>query len=67
MATLLDRQGAMDEGAAAAYLGVTKPTLQKWRWAKRGPTFCKVGRLVRYLPKDLDAFLDSCKREMARA
>lgn len=45
---------------AAIFLGVKANTLEIWRSQKRGPKFVKIGRLVRYRRKDLDAFLDEC-------
>jgi excisionase family DNA binding protein len=45
---------------AAEYLGVSAQTLSIWRCTKRYPlTYIKVGRLVRYRQRDLDAFLVS--------
>lgn len=34
--------------ALAAMLGVSERTLQRWHAARRGPTRCKVGKLIRY-------------------
>lgn len=56
-----DLRRALTEKEAADILGLTPKALQKWRWQGKGPVFCKVGRLVRYLPGDIDAFLESCK------
>ena len=50
-----------DEKAAAARLGLSVKTLQARRSAKQGPTYVRVGRSVRYLEADLDAFLDGCR------
>jgi len=46
---------------AAMYLQVGKGTLEIWRCARKGPAFVLVGTLPRYLKKDLDAFIESCK------
>jgi hypothetical protein len=48
--------------AAATYLGTTRRTLEAWRLTgssggRAGPVFVKVGRLVRYRPSDLEAFV----------
>ena len=44
---------------AAAYLGLAVSTLNKWRvYGTAGPRFLKLGRAVRYLRSDLDAFLE---------
>lgn len=46
--------------AAAAYLGVAESTLAVWRSTKRYPLpFIKVGRLIYYSKRALDAFLIS--------
>jgi hypothetical protein len=48
--------GRMDTTTAAAYLGVTRATLNFWRWEGSGPRFIKPGR-VYYYKKDLDEWL----------
>lgn len=43
---------------AAAYLCLSKITLERWRWKRTGPPFCKLnGFLIRYDREDLDAFV----------
>lgn len=43
---------------AAAYLGVAKNTLEKWRSYSDGPAYIKISRhCVRYHPSDLEAFV----------
>lgn len=45
---------------AAACLGTTKRTLESWRYEGGGPVFVKLGgRLVRYRPSDLEAFVEA--------
>ncbi len=41
----------------AERLGVSLPTLQRWRYEGSGPPFVKVGRKVRYAAADIDAWL----------
>lgn len=42
---------------AAAYLGVSPRTLEKWRRQGHGPRYVRLGsRLVAYLQRDLDAW-----------
>lgn len=48
----------MDEGQAAVVLKVSPRTLQAWRVRGCGPTFIKVGRLVRYRLKDLQELVN---------
>lgn len=43
---------------AAAYLCLSKITLERWRWKRTGPPFCKLGFLIRYDRADLDAFVE---------
>jgi len=53
-----------DEDAAAAFLGVSKKTLQRWRWCSRGPAWAKlgIGGVVRYRPEDLRSFVEAGSR-----
>ena len=44
---------------AAAYLGLARSTLNKWRCHGGGPVFIKMGRAVRYRPEDLEGFLNN--------
>jgi len=52
----------LDEGALSALLGVSRSTLQMWRYASRGPRYLKIGRLVRYRRVDVEAFLKGSER-----
>ena len=47
----------IDEPVLAARLGVSRSTLQSWRYAGRGPRFIKLGRMIRYRTADIDAYL----------
>jgi len=60
-ATLLGRrEKRLTTGQAAAYIGVSKHTLEIWRSSQRHSIpFIKVGRLVHYNVDDLDAWLTS--------
>jgi len=50
---------------AADYLGISKHTLNSYRWsnAKNGPAYVKMGGKVSYCQKDLDAWIESCRVE----
>ena len=48
-----------DESAVAKRLNCEVKTLQAWRCRGGGPKFCRVGRLVRYLPQDVEAWIES--------
>lgn len=49
------------EADAAYRLGLKVATLRAWRRQGRGPAFLRLGRAVRYLPADLDAFAASSR------
>ncbi|MBF0429286.1 MAG: helix-turn-helix domain-containing protein [Magnetococcales bacterium] len=44
---------------AAQHIGLGKSTLEKLRLTGGGPTFCKMGKAVRYKISDLDSWMDS--------
>jgi predicted DNA-binding transcriptional regulator AlpA len=44
---------------AAEYIGVTKKTMEWWRFTGAGPDFVKMSRLVRYRKKDIDAWVEA--------
>ena len=48
---------------AAEVLGLSPQTLVRYRITGEGPRFRKIGRWVRYVPSDLDEWLDGCTRE----
>ena len=54
-----------NEKQAAEMLGCTVSALRKWRQLRKGPAYCKVGRLVRYAEGDLHAYLDANRVEPA--
>lgn len=41
----------LNEQQAAELLSISVKTLQRWRWKKVGPEWCKLGKRVAY-PKD---------------
>jgi excisionase family DNA binding protein len=49
----------IDEAALAVRLGVSRSTLQSWRYSGRGPRFIKLGRMVRYRVADVHAYLSA--------
>ena len=55
----------LDEARLAARLGVSRSTLQSWRYSRRGPRYIKIGRLIRYRNADVDAFLAANTRGSA--
>jgi predicted DNA-binding transcriptional regulator AlpA len=55
----------IDEPALAARLGVSRSTLQSWRYSGRGPCFIKLGRMVRYRVADVETYLRANTRGSA--
>jgi len=54
--------GVYRDQQAASYLNISRDTLRVWRQRRhraRGPAFVRLGRIVRYLRGDLDAWLAS--------
>jgi hypothetical protein len=54
--------GLLNETQAADLLNIKVPTLRRWRWAGKGPTFLKIGGAVRYDRADLEGFIASARR-----
>jgi hypothetical protein len=58
-----DKKGAhseralLNEHATATWLSVSVKTLRRWRWARRGPPFVKIGACVRYEVSALSEFI----------
>lgn len=57
------QQGLLDVPATAAYLGVTERFVRELI-ARRRLTHVKVGRLVRFRPADLDAYVSANVRDV---
>lgn len=49
-------QKALSTSEAAAYLGLSRGTLEVWRSLGKGPRYRKFGRRVLYELKDLDDY-----------
>jgi predicted DNA-binding transcriptional regulator AlpA len=49
-------QEYVNDVIAARIVGVSAPTLRRWRCEGRGPKVCKLGGLVRYRVSDLRAW-----------
>ena len=45
----------------AGITGLSIETLAQWRSQKRGIAYLKVGRMVRYDPVDVQAYLEGCR------
>lgn len=49
--------GLLNTSQAARLLGVRPRTLEHWRAVRRGPTYAKIGRGVRYSRAALQSFI----------
>lgn len=54
-----DNLRLFNEHDAARVISCSVALMRKWRLFGEGPTYCKIGRLVRYRQADLDAFLEA--------
>lgn len=54
----------LNENQVAEQLNVSVATLQRWRWAKRGPAYAKFGRCVRYEEAAVEAFINQSRVEI---
>jgi len=52
-------QKGMTEQKAAEYLGLSVHTLRQRRFKRQQPAYLKIGKSVRYLPEDLESFLQA--------
>lgn len=48
---------------AARVIGLDHRTLEQWRYQGKGPPYLKVGRQVRYIREELDAWLQGRRVE----
>lgn len=52
----------LSEADVAALLGMAVKTLRNWRVEGKGPIYTKPSRVVVYLPDDVTAYLNACRR-----
>ena len=50
---------ALTEHEVAVRLGLSVAPLRAWRLKRKGPRFVRFGRALRYLPDDLDRFVEA--------
>jgi predicted DNA-binding transcriptional regulator AlpA len=55
----------LNERQAASVLGCSVALTRKWRLYGAGPSYLKIGRLVRYRQADIDSFLEAHRVETA--
>ena len=56
------RRPRLRTGQAAAYLGLSQASLEKYRVKGGGPRFYKIGQICIYSPEDLDEWADQFAR-----
>jgi predicted DNA-binding transcriptional regulator AlpA len=49
---------AFSEGELARQLKISRGALRKWRRARQGPRFLRLGKCIRYLDADVAAWLE---------
>ena len=68
MMSLAEQMELLTPKEAAALLCVEVETLTKWRWAKTGPSYHRIGGskkgAIRYARSDIEAFLNSARVEV---
>ena len=45
------------EGEIAQQIGVSLPTIRRWRYERKGPAYIRMGRTIRYRQEDIDEFI----------
>jgi predicted DNA-binding transcriptional regulator AlpA len=65
MSNTPSRTATLPEKDAAPYVGYTPAAFRAWRREGRGPAYIRVGRSIRYLQRDLDAWLSTHRVETA--
>jgi excisionase family DNA binding protein len=55
---MADCQTYMTQKQVAEMLGLSTATLESWRIRGKGPRYLKLGRCVRYLVADLEAWIE---------
>ena len=53
----MEIETAMDYRSAAKYIGCSPSALRQWKRLGTGPSYYKLGKLVRYRKGDLDKWL----------
>lgn len=64
MSTAHGRRPLATPQEISEYLQVPQNTLRQWRYTGAGPTYSKVGHLVRYAWADVDAWLAASREQV---
>jgi predicted DNA-binding transcriptional regulator AlpA len=57
----METQRWIDEKEVAKITGIAVQTLRNWRFQQTGPSYFKLGRMVRYYVDDLIRFMEEKK------
>ncbi len=49
----------LNDHEVAALVGVSVATVRRWRLTRRGPSYLRIGVLIRYRPESIHQWLDS--------
>lgn len=63
MDTNTTRRERLTETEASRYIGMSRPWLRLQRMKRRGPSFLRIGRAIRYDVADLDAWMNKNRVE----
>lgn len=53
--------GLLTAEQVSVITGISEETLAQWRSKKRGISYLKIGRAVRYDPTEVQAYLERCR------
>lgn len=62
----MNESAAMSESELAQTANVSIAVLRKWRRERKGPRYLKLGRLVRYLARDVRAWMEENAIDVGR-
>ncbi len=54
----METQKWLNEQEVSEITGIAVQTLRNWRFERKGPPYCKIGRMVRYPVADLTHFME---------
>jgi predicted DNA-binding transcriptional regulator AlpA len=57
----METQKWLNEQEVSELTGIAVQTLRNWRFQRKGPSYCKLGRMVRYPVADLTHFMEDKK------
>jgi len=55
----------LDDREVSVLTGISRRTLQNWRWLRKGFPYLKVGRRCLYYKPDIEQYMSECKIRVA--